>query len=1057
MSRLKSLQSRLQSIYSRDERDDTNNTGNLTGTGTYNLTDHTSWIDRISAAGNKPCDWLDFLTQAQGRSSFSSPQARYTYLLSVYDKALHHMPVELCRRDESYARILIQLANIKGDHNEEDGQTGFKFARVNAKTFAFVHVAAAQFELSRGREGKAQSILQKGLDVGAEPTDMLNTALIRLGNKDKLLMEDKENVWGICCQDSAQPSSSAVKPKGPTSVTKLQPPLNQTAVDPSPSMVAVDSTISFQKPGGCRTDSGGSSSLDENDTLPLLWGHREKPPQLSRSTWSASKLPGRELHTPQSQTHRVVTSHTEGPNANKRQPARVPLRVKRSSLPKLREMSTENGNDDDSDDTDCFLGVQPLKNVSPPSEGMDSSAAKAKPPLPFTNRKVSPESNTNTTHDSKTFKGLSLCQFSKSSSLLSHTTPRGQMPAKEASPPEDTGSRPTEPLRETSTGPLVSNLGHHSADTTPMYSTRKAPSISPTDTVVSFPERQPSSTKVVTASDTVDAATVAFKPAAQVPGAQASQVNIPPVSKNPPPGHKTVEPSQEAHQAAEMHDSLKSVVPEGRSNSAHTGGLYHERSGGQGSTVLGTGSRTATGPTVVPKNSQRPTPNIGNQNTMPGFFTPSASLQGAQQQIQQPHSQNFQQVAPPPQPQFATPKMPCAPGERSEVICVKGKPFRVLSIIGKGGSSKVYQVYDEKGKVYALKLVNLEEADETTVQGYINEITHLSNLQHSPRVIKLYDFEVTEERIVLVMEKGSVDLATFLRNKKKQQGSIADDVLWFYWRHMLEAVDTIHRQGIVHSDLKPANFLFVDGDLKLIDFGIANAIQSDKTSVIKDQQVGTLNYMSPETIREYNPAQYRDGNSKKLFKINCRSDVWSLGCILYYMVYGKTPFQHIPNHFAKLQAIVDTNYQIQFPPIKNKLLLDVLKKCLIRDPYHRPSTADLLAHPYLNSERSSGAKEQPCPAAPALPMTADQIQQLLTQLSQAQSMSPNSISTVSKGLAAQLQSGQAPDLSAVLRKNQGPSQDKENLPPQHLLRKGPVCTLQHALPRPPSEHTLGRP
>ncbi|XP_066279536.1 dual specificity protein kinase TTK-like isoform X2 [Branchiostoma lanceolatum] len=1054
MSRLKSLQSRLQSIYSRDEKDDTNNTGNLTGTGTYNLTDHTSWIDRISAAGNKPSDWLEFLTQAQGRTSFSSPQARYTYLLAVYDKALHHMPVELCRRDESYAKILIQLAHIKRDHNEEDGQTGFKFARVNAKTFAFVHVAAAQFELSRAREEKAQSILQKGLDVGAEPTEMLNTALIRLGNKEKLLMEDKENVW-----DSVQPSFSAAKPKGPA-LTKQQPPQNQTTVDPSPSLVSTDSTIVFQKQGGCRNDSGGSSSLDENDTLPLLWGHREKPPQLSRSTWSASKLSGRELHTPQSQTQRVVTSHTEGPNANKRQPARVPLRVKRSSLPKLREMSKEDADDDDSDDTDCFLGVKPLKNISPPTEGMDTLAARAKPPLPFTGRKVSPESNTNTTNDSKTFKGLSLCKFSKSSSLLSHTTPRAQMLAKETSPTENTASsKPTEPLRETSKAPLVSNPGHHSTHTNPITdSARKAQSISPTSTVVSFPERQPPCAKVPSASDTADAATVAFN-SMQVPGALASHMHIPPVSSNLPPGNKTIEhlPSQHAHLAPKMLDSLKSVVPEVRSNSLHTVGISHEVSGGQGSVQLGTRSGPATGPTVVPKNSQMPTPNIVNQNTMPGFFTPSASLPGAQQHVQQPHSQHFQQVAPPPQPQFATPRMPCAPTERSDVICVKGKPFRILSIIGKGGSSKVYQVYDEKGKVYALKLVNLEEGDETTVQGYINEITHLSNLQHSPRVIKLYDFEVTDERIVLVMEKGSVDLATFLRNKKKQQGSIADDVLWFYWRHMLEAVDTIHRQGIVHSDLKPANFLFVDGDLKLIDFGIANAIQSDKTSVIKDQQVGTLNYMSPETIREYNPAQYRDGNSKKLFKINCRSDVWSLGCILYYMVYGKTPFQHIPNHFAKLQAIVDPNYEIQFPPIKNHLLLDMLKKCLIRDPYNRPSTADLLAHPYLNSERSSGAKEQPCPAAPALPMTADQIQQLLTQLNQAQSMSPNSISTVSKGLAAQLQSGQAPDLSAVLKKRQGPSQDKENLPPQHLLRKGPGCTLQHALPRPPSEHTLGRP
>ena len=65
---------------------------------------------------------------------------------------------------------------------------------------------------------------------------------------------------------------------------------------------------------------------------------------------------------------------------------------------------------------------------------------------------------------------------------------------------------------------------------------------------------------------------------------------------------------------------------------------------------------------------------------------------------------------------------------------------------------------------------------------------------------------------------------------------------------VVQAVQTIHEARIVHSDLKPANFLMVEGTLKLIDFGIAKAIQNDTTSIARESQVGTLNYMSPEAI-----------------------------------------------------------------------------------------------------------------------------------------------------------------------------------------------------------------
>ncbi|OBZ68668.1 hypothetical protein A0H81_11386 [Grifola frondosa] len=91
-----------------------------------------------------------------------------------------------------------------------------------------------------------------------------------------------------------------------------------------------------------------------------------------------------------------------------------------------------------------------------------------------------------------------------------------------------------------------------------------------------------------------------------------------------------------------------------------------------------------------------------------------------------------------------------------------------------------------------------------------------------------------------------IDLARLLQEQQKE----SMDPVWvaYYWKQMLQAVHVIHEEKIVHSDLKPANFVLVRGQLKLIDFGIANAIANDTTNIQRDHQIGTVNYMSPEAI-----------------------------------------------------------------------------------------------------------------------------------------------------------------------------------------------------------------
>ena len=264
------------------------------------------------------------------------------------------------------------------------------------------------------------------------------------------------------------------------------------------------------------------------------------------------------------------------------------------------------------------------------------------------------------------------------------------------------------------------------------------------------------------------------------------------------------------------------------------------------------------------------------------------------------------------------------------------------------------------GKIFALKRVDFEQADHATIQGYKSEIDLLKKMSTSEgcdRIIKLYDAEINDSRgrLMMLMEAGEIDLAHMLT---KRQSLIPDfNFIRLYWRHMLESVSAVHAQKIVHSDLKPANFLLVEGSLKLIDFGIAKAIGNDTTNIHRDQQVGTVNYMSPEALSDCTH------NGARLMKLGRASDVWSLGCILYQMVYGHTPFSHL-TMIQKIQAIPSSTHRIEFPDLAyppsnhdstlarhvDGDLLRVMRGCLERDPTQRLTIPQLLSDPFLRPE-----------------------------------------------------------------------------------------------------------
>lgn len=222
------------------------------------------------------------------------------------------------------------------------------------------------------------------------------------------------------------------------------------------------------------------------------------------------------------------------------------------------------------------------------------------------------------------------------------------------------------------------------------------------------------------------------------------------------------------------------------------------------------------------------------------------------------------------------------------MIYVNETPYMKLGVIGKGGSSKVYRVMSDDGRIWALKKVSLAKANlgQHAMNGYINEIELLRRLSDHTCIIHLRDSEVIMHKVIyMVMEAGEADLNVVLR-QMQNANSLNLNFVRLTWLQMLNAVDSIHEARIIHGttgnrkliytknltlcllsgDLKPANFLFVSGTLKLIDFGIAKAIQSDDTTnIYRESQTGTWNYMSPESL-QHNDSKLKCGRVRTSFR-----------------------------------------------------------------------------------------------------------------------------------------------------------------------------------------------
>ncbi len=201
--------------------------------------------------------------------------------------------------------------------------------------------------------------------------------------------------------------------------------------------------------------------------------------------------------------------------------------------------------------------------------------------------------------------------------------------------------------------------------------------------------------------------------------------------------------------------------------------------------------------------------------------------------------------------------------------------YQIIEELGMGGMGRVYKVHDtEINEKVALKLLKQEiAADERIIERFRNELKIARKVSHK-RVCRMYDIGKEEEKYFITMEyvEGE-DLKSLIREK----GKIPKVDVLKLAKQICEGLAEAHELGIVHRDLKPQNIMIdKEGNAKIMDFGIARSVEAPgvtQTGVM----IGTPDYISPEQ------AEGADTDHK--------SDIYSLGVILYEMVTGRVPFK----------------------------------------------------------------------------------------------------------------------------------------------------------------------
>ena len=257
--------------------------------------------------------------------------------------------------------------------------------------------------------------------------------------------------------------------------------------------------------------------------------------------------------------------------------------------------------------------------------------------------------------------------------------------------------------------------------------------------------------------------------------------------------------------------------------------------------------------------------------------------------------------------------------------------YRVESLIGTGGMANVYKavVVAQNGPVpagteVAVKVLRQELMhDPDLVRRFKNESKAISLLNH-PNIVKVYDVSVSDNLQYIVMEY--VDGMTLRDYLNERGGKLTSRETVHFISQILKALDHAHRNGVVHRDIKPQNIMLLDnGQLRMMDFGIARVSRAEN-QLTGGKAMGSVHYISPEQAKGE--------------ETDRKSDIYSVGVMMYEMLSGKLPFDADDVVEVALKQISDQPKSLQeLNPTIPRGLVEITEKAMAKLPANRYASA----------------------------------------------------------------------------------------------------------------------